>query len=133
MESSPSATQHRDRFYTRCFALGTCVAVGLALYRIFAPFLGPLIWAIFLAFLLHPLQVRLTRRLGNRPQSSALVLTLLTFLLFIGPLTALSAAFAAQVGELLRFVQTTLADPTKSNVLDLANVPWVQAALTRLE
>lgn len=133
MELSPSATPHRDRFYMRTFALVTCVALGLALYRIFTPFLGPLIWAIFLAFLLYPLHVRLTRRLRNRAQWSALVLTLMTLFLFIGPLTALSAAFAAQVGELLRFVQTTLADQTKSNVLDLANVPWIQAGLERLE
>jgi predicted PurR-regulated permease PerM len=133
MELSPPATAHRDRFYTRTFALATCVALGVALYRILTPFLGPLIWAIFLAFLLHPLHVRLTRRLGNRAQWSALVLTLITLILFIGPLTALSAAFAAQVGELLRFVQTTLADQTTSNVLDLTNVPWIQAALDRLE
>lgn len=133
MELSPSAKPHRDRFYMRTFALVTCVALGLALYRIFTPFLGPLIWAIFLAFLLHPLHSRLTRRLRNRPQLSALALTLMTLLLFIGPLTAFSAAFAAQVGELLRFVQTTLADQTQSNVLDLAKVPWIQATLQRLE
>lgn len=131
MELSPPA--HSDRFYTRTFALATCVALGVALYRILTPFLGPLLWAIFLAFLLHPLHVRLTRRLRNRAQWSALVLTLITLILFIGPLTALSAAFAAQVGELLRFVQTTLADQTRSNVLDLTNVPWIQTALVRLE
>lgn len=133
MELSPPAIPHRDRFYMRTFALVTCVALGLALYRIFTPFMGPLLWAIFLAFLLHPLHARLTRRLRNRPQWSALALTLMTLFLFIGPLTALSAAFAAQVGELLRFVQTTLADQTKSNVLDLTNVPWIQAGLERLE
>lgn len=133
MESSPPAIVHRDRFYTRAFALATCVALGFALYRILTPFLDPLLWAIFLAFLLHPLHVRLTRRLRNRPHWSALALTLLTLILFVGPLTALSATFAAQVGDLLGYVRTTLADQTTSNVLDLTNVPWIQATLARLE
>lgn len=133
MELSPPAPAQRDRFYTRAFTLVACLALGLALYRILTPFLGPLIWAVFLAFLLYPLHVRLTRRLRNRPRWSALLLTLLTLLMFIGPLTALSAAFAAQVGDLLRFVQTTLADQTQSNVLDFTNVPWVRNALERLD
>lgn len=133
MEPSPPAVVHRDRFYTRAFALTACVALGFALYRILTPFLGPLVWAIFLAFLLHPLHVRLTKRLRNRPHWSALALTLLTLILFVGPLTALSATFAAQVGDLLGYVRTTLADPTTSNVLNLTNVPWIQTGLERLE
>jgi len=133
MEPSPPAVVHRDRFYTRAFALAACVTLGFALYRILTPFLGPLLWAIFLAFLLHPLHVRLTKRLRNRPHWSALALTLMTLILFVGPLTALSATFAAQVGDLLGYVRTTLADPTTSNVLNLTNVPWIQTALERLE
>ncbi len=131
MALSPTAMTQRDLFYTRTFTLVTCAVLAVALYRILAPFVGPLIWAIFLAFLLHPLHIRLTRRLRNRPRLSALLLTLLVLLLLLGPLTGLSAAFAAQVGDLLRFVQTTLAD--QSNVLDFANVPWVHSALQQLD
>jgi predicted PurR-regulated permease PerM len=132
-ELSQPATTNRDEFYTRAFTLVTCLILALALYKILMPFLGPLIWAIFLAFLLNPLHVRLTRRLRNRPQLSAFILTLLVFILFVGPLTGLSAAFAAQVGDLLRFVQSTLADQTQTNGLDLTNVPWVRDLLTRLD
>ena len=87
----------------------------------------PLLWAIFLAFLIYRLHVRLTRRLkgpsalvphSSSPSCAGWV---------IGPLTALSAAFAAQVGDLLQFAQTTVADQTKRNVLDLGNVPWLAA------
>ena len=35
----------RDRFYARTFALVTCLVLGLALFKIVQPFLGPLLWA----------------------------------------------------------------------------------------
>ena len=123
----------RDRFYARTFALGTTIILGLALFRIVQPFLGPLLWAIFIAFLLHPLHVRLSARLRGRTQLSAFLLTALTLLVVLGPLTGLSAAFAAQVGNLLQYVQSTVADQTKQNVLNLTDVPWMRDALGWLD
>jgi predicted PurR-regulated permease PerM len=132
MQLTPRAVPPRDRFYARTFTLCTALALGIAFYKIVEPFVGPLLWAIFLAFLLNPLHVRLTRRMRNRPHWSAFALTMLTLIVFIGPLTALSAAFAAQVGDLLQYVRKILEGQT-TNVLDLANVPWIQGALQRLE
>lgn len=123
----------QSQFYARTFALLTVLVLGLAFYRIIEPFIGPLLWAAFLAFLFHPLHVRFTRRLRNRPQASALLLTLFVFVLFIGPLTALSAAFAAQAGDLLHFVQTTVADQARSNVSHLESVPGLGRAVRWLE
>lgn len=119
----------RDRFYARSFALATAILLGYAFFRIVQPFLGPILWALFIAFLLHPLHERLTPRLKQRPQLSALLLTLLTLVIVLGPLTALSAAFAAQVGDLLQYAQTTVADQTRTSVFDLTNVPVVRDAL----
>jgi predicted PurR-regulated permease PerM len=133
MQFAPRVVPPRDRFYARTFALSTALALGLALSKIVEPFVGPLLWAIFLAFLLYPLHVRLTRRLRNRPHWSAFALTLLTLVVFVGPLTALSAAFAAQVGDLLQYVRNLLAGQTTTNVLELANVPWIHSVLERLE
>lgn len=133
MQLAPRVVPPRDRFYARTFALSAAVALGFALSKIVEPFIGPLLWAIFLAFLLYPLHVRLTRRLRNRPHWSAFALTLLTLVVFIGPLTALSAAFAAQVGDLLQYVRNLLAGQTTTNVLELANVPWIHSGLERLE
>jgi predicted PurR-regulated permease PerM len=121
----PAALPPRDRFYTRSFALVTVLVLGYALFKIVSPFLGPLLWALFVAFLLQPLNVRLTKALHGRAQLSALLLTILTFVVIIGPLTGLSAAFAAQVGQLLQSVQTTVADQTRQNVFNLTNVPWI--------
>jgi len=129
MNQLPRVAPVKDRFYARTFALVTCLLLGLALFKIVQPFVGPLLWAIFIAFLLHPLHVRLAARLRGKSQWSAALLTVLTFVVIIGPLTALSAAFAAQVGDLLQLVQDKVAGQTSGNVLNLANVPWVRQAL----
>ena len=129
MNQLPRVAPVKDRFYARTFALVTCLLLGLALIKIVQPFLGPLLWAIFIAFLLHPLHVRLAARLRGKSKWSAALLTVLTFVVIIGPLTALSAAFAAQVGDLLQLVQDKVAGQTSGNVLNLANVPWVRQAL----
>src|SRR3954466_9697756 len=92
--SLPRAAPSGDRFYARTFALVAALGLGIAFYRIIQPFLGPLVWAVFIAFLLNPLHRRLTVALGGRPQASAFILTLLTLAIFVGPLTGLSAAFA---------------------------------------
>lgn len=131
--SPPPMRTPYDRFYTRVFGLATCAILAFALYRIVMPFLGPLMWAIFLAFLLNPLHQWLTPRLRNSAQLSALLLTVLMLIVLLGPLTALSAAFAAQVTDLLRYIQTWLADPAQANVLDFTNVPWIRDSLARLD
>lgn len=133
MTQSPRAAPANDRFYARTFALVTCLVLSWALFKIVQPFLGPLLWAIFIAFLLYPLHVRLATRLRGKHQWSAGLLTLLTFVVIIGPLTALSAAFAAQVGDLLQIVQDKVAGQTSGNVLNLANVPWVRQGLEWLD
>jgi predicted PurR-regulated permease PerM len=129
LRETPRVAPVRDRFYARTFALVTCLVLGLALFKIVQPFAGPLLWAIFIAFLLYPLHLRLAVRLRGKPQWSAALLTVLTFIVIIGPLTALSAAFAAQIGELARIVQDRVGDQTMGNVLNLTNVPWVQRGL----
>ena len=133
MSTPQRAVAPRDRFYARSFALATTFALGFALFKIVEPFAGPLLWAIFIAFLLHPLHVRLARRLRGREHMSALILTVLAFLIIIGPLTALSAAFAAQVGDLLQYAQNAVADQTRWNVFNPANVPWLSDAVAWLD
>ena len=133
MNSPQRAVPVRDRFYARTFALVTALLLGIALFKIVQPFFGPLLWAIFIAFLLYPLHVWLTRRLKGRAQLSAALLTVLTLIVLVGPLAALSAAFAAQVGDLLQQVQSTVADQTRNNVFDLTKVPWISDTLGWLD
>jgi predicted PurR-regulated permease PerM len=133
MNSPQRAVPVRDRFYARTFALVTALVLGIALFKIVQPFFGPLLWAMFIAFLLQPLHVWLTGRLKGRAQLSAALLTVLTLIVLVGPLAGLSAAFAAQVGDLLQTVQSTVADQTRNNVFDLTKVPWIKDSLDWLD
>jgi predicted PurR-regulated permease PerM len=133
MNSPQRAVPVRDRFYARTFALVTALLLGIALFKIVQPFVGPLLWALFIAFLLNPLHEWLTPRLKGRSQLSAALLTVLTLIVLLGPLAALSAAFAAQVGDLLQTAQSTVADQTRNNVFDLTKVPWIADTLTWLD
>ena len=53
-------------FYPRVFALVVAALLGYALVLIFTPFFAAMCWAAFLAFLLHPLNLRLRRRLRGK-------------------------------------------------------------------
>jgi predicted PurR-regulated permease PerM len=93
-------------FYRRVFVLVAAALLGLAVFQIVRPFLQPLAWAAMLALMLHPLQLRLTARLRGRPGLAAIVLTLLVLLMFVGPLTVLAIAFAAQARDLAALTPT---------------------------
>lgn len=136
MDLSPDAAYH-DRFYRRTFVLVACALLAVAVYRILHPFLGPMAWAAFLAFLLHPLHLRLTHKLRNSPQASALLLTFGVLVLLLGPLGGVAAAFAAQVGELVKDAQVALAGQA-SDGFTLSDIPgfgspWIQSLLVRVD
>jgi predicted PurR-regulated permease PerM len=117
------------RFYARVFTVVTTGVLAFILYKIIAPFLGPLMWAVFLAFLLHPLHVRLTRQLKGRSNLSASLITIATFVMLIGPLAGLSAAFVAQAADLVQWVQDALAKQTRQQYNVLSNAPVIGSIL----
>jgi predicted PurR-regulated permease PerM len=117
-------------FYRRAFGLVTAAFLGYLLYRILAPFFGPIVWAVFLAFLLQPPQRRLARGFGDRPSLAAFVLTIFTLLLLAGPLTILGGMFATQARTLVEKVQTWAAELRIDSVQDLAALPLTQRALS---
>jgi len=103
--------EHYSAFYRRAFVLVSVVVLGYALVRILDPFWGALEWAAVLAFLLHPLHVRLSRRLAGRAGLSAGILTGLTPFVIIAPLTLLAVMFARQVANLIEFLRGRAAMP----------------------
>jgi predicted PurR-regulated permease PerM len=126
--------QSSDRvFYTRAFALIALLLVGYLLYLVLAPFFAPIAWALFIAFLIHPLHTWLTRKLRGRASASAGVLTLATFLLVIGPLAALGAAFGAQVASLARHAKDFAAEHKPADLSDLASFPVIGPAAAWLQ
>jgi predicted PurR-regulated permease PerM len=120
-------------FYARTFALVALLLVGYLLYLILAPFSRPIAWALFIAFLLYPLQRRLTRRLGGRASLAAALLTVFIFLLIIGPLAALGAAFAKEVTDLARLAQAYVAEHKPTQLADFADAPWIGPSLAWIQ
>ena len=114
-------------FYPRVFALVVAALLGYALLLIFAPFVGALSWAAFLAFLLFPLNVRLRRRLRGPGGASGM----LTFLAPIGillPLSALSVDFVAQISGLLQKLQKATKQWDIKSFADLQQFPMIVRA-----
>lgn len=101
-----SAPDYRDNaaFYQRVLAVASLGLLAWLFYQVIQPFLKPMAWAALVAVLLFPLQRRLATLWGGREGLAAAVLTLLVVLLFVGPLTALAVAFAAQAGQLAELV-----------------------------
>lgn len=120
-------------FYARTFALLAFAALAYLLFQILQPFLAPIAWALFIAFLVYPLHRWLSGRLGGRASWSAALLTVATVLILIGPLTALGAAFAAQVAELLRYAQELAIEHKPDRASDLANIPVLGRAIEWLQ
>ena len=120
-------------FYGRAFGLVAVAILGCLLYRVVEPFLAPLAWATVLGYLMHPLQTRLTRRLRGRAGLAALVLTAVSFAVFIGPLMLIGGAFATQVGLLVGELQRLVAELKITSVGDLVELPAAQTALVWLE
>lgn len=129
----PQADKEFNQFYSRVFALAVALLLAYACYRIVAPFLAPLVWAMFLAFLLHPTHARLTRRLRDRPELSAWILTLLTLLVIVGPLAGFATAFVSQASDLVQRLQTTVADEARANLMGFIDHPVLRNVLNWAE
>jgi predicted PurR-regulated permease PerM len=117
----------RSIFYSRIFALVVAALLGYALCKIFAPFLNSLTWAMFLAFLLYPVNLRLRRRLHGSSRAAGL-LTALTPVVILLPLSAISVEFVAQVSTLVRTLQSRAQELDIKTFSDLQRFPWIARA-----
>jgi predicted PurR-regulated permease PerM len=132
--NAPDTTTDSGHWYGRLFAAGAVGLLVLLLLRIAEPFVGPLAWAIFLAFLLNPLQLRLTALLGGRTSWASLILTIFTFLVFVGPLSVVGALFVAQASELVGLLDARMTSWQITSMSDVAELPvlarvidWIEA------
>jgi predicted PurR-regulated permease PerM len=81
------------------FLLGSLAVMAYELYRILAPFLVPIVWAMLLAFIFHPLMVWTEHLMKNR-SLAAITITLVTALVAIVPALWLSAMLASEARSL---------------------------------
>jgi predicted PurR-regulated permease PerM len=92
-------------FYQKAFFVALAAIVGYGLLLVLQPFAGSLAWAIFLAFILNPIQSWLTRKLRGRSGWAAGIITGFTPFVLLTPLTFLGVVFANQARALLAYVQ----------------------------
>ncbi len=127
--SSPGLTP--SRYYGRAFGIATTAVLGFALVRLLTPFATPIIWASLLAFMLHPLQQRLTTKV-KRPMVVSVVITAGTFLVVAGPLAVFIFAFLRQASDLLARFQAEASErklPALQLVLEFGPVQSLLATL----
>jgi predicted PurR-regulated permease PerM len=118
-----------SRFYTRCFLIGTILVLGWVLYQFLEPFWAPLGWAAILAFLLHPLQKNLTKRLRGKAGYSAGILTGLTPFFIIAPIVGFGIVFAQQVTLLIGYLRDRQFGDYHEILQRLENMPLVGRVL----
>jgi predicted PurR-regulated permease PerM len=115
--------------YPKVFALITAGLLAYALVRMALPFVGPICWALLLAFLLHPLNDALGRALRDRPGLAALLVTLVGIVLIVLPASLVAVAFAAQAAELVHHIQDLAERHHIAQLSDLLYIPFATRAI----
>ncbi len=111
-------------FYARTFALAAAVVLGFALWRIFSPFLSAITWAAFLAVLLYPANAWLRRRIAGKRTGAAAVVTALTPVLILAPVTLLAITFVNQARALIGILHEAAAHYQINSLDDLRQFRW---------
>jgi predicted PurR-regulated permease PerM len=120
-------------FSARVFGVVALAALGYALFRIFEPFLGPILWAGLLAFLLHPVNRHLRQRMRERAGAAAGVLTLSVALGLAVPAAILAVLFASQASDLAGRVSAAATRYRIARPSDLLALPALQDAIRWIE
>ncbi len=125
----PAAPTAQGAFLARVGLLLLLAALLYLVWRIVAPLWQPLLWAALLGALLAPHTARLSRRLGGRPRLSAGIVTALTLLLFLLPVTVITGAVVAQAAQLLQKLEGHVPTLQAGQAFDVSQLPWLQRAL----
>jgi predicted PurR-regulated permease PerM len=120
-----------DRFVARVLGVAAMAVLGYAVWEIVRPFLNEMAWAAILTVVLRPLNARLKRKL--KPGLSAMILTVGTFLIVLGPLSLGAVAVIRQAGKLLPRLQAAADKSGIASVADIFNLPLVAKPLAWLQ
>lgn len=105
------------------------VAFGLLLM----PFWVPLLWAIIIAVLFHPVQVWLEGQWGERPNTTAFVTLLACVVLVVIPVLLLLASFLRQALSTYEQIEAGELDPGRYIERVRAAFPLLQGLLDRFD
>src|SRR5579885_35723 len=120
----------RERI-VQMFLLGSLAVMAYELYRILQPFLVPVVWAMLLAFIFHPLMLRTEHLMKNR-SLAALSITLLVALVAIIPALWLSTLLAAEAHSLYNKAYALAGQGGLGKVQEIALRSRLGMALSRL-
>ncbi|MET0378433.1 MAG: AI-2E family transporter [Spongiibacteraceae bacterium] len=84
---------------------GLILAMTLLCYRVFAPFLPLMIWAVILAVMIYPLHQSIARRIGGRQGLAASLLVVTGLVLIAGPATVLMSSLGDGVHQFVNDVR----------------------------
>lgn len=93
-----------DRFALRAFTVGFTLLLLYLLWRIFQPFVSPILWAMLLALILFPANAALRKKFKGKRGRAALVMTLVVLVAVVVPMAFLGMLFARQATDLLNRV-----------------------------
>lgn len=111
--------------------LALLVGVSLAFFLLMKPFFGPIFWAVAIALIFHPVQLWLGRRLGDRPNTIALITLVICLVIVIIPVIVLVTSLVAEGLALYQQIQSGEIRP--GEYIDRVNdsFPAIQAFLSQ--
>lgn len=112
--------------------LGILLLVSLAFIWIMQPFFGPLFWAYALTVILYPLQNRYLGRLGEKPNTKALVTLLAGLILMILPVTFIAISFTSQITDIVKMVESGEIQPQSHFAEIKSHVPKLDTYLEKV-
>lgn len=115
-----------EKLETRTF-LAVLVGVSLAFALLLKPFFGPIFWAVAIALIFHPVQQRLTARMGDRPNLIALLTLLLCMFIVIIPVVGLVFSLVAEGLNLYQKIQSGELKPGEYIDQVVSSFPAIEA------
>lgn len=118
------------------FSVGFFAVLALLLYQIglmFLPFLFPVLWAVILAHLAFPLQIRLTAWLRGRETVAAAVLTVGAMALGVVPLILVGVLLVREASSAEQAIRHWVAGGGVQQLSDhLSTLPWASGLVQEL-
>lgn len=111
-QSNLAPTAAQQRIIDLTIRLGVLAILVFWCFIIVEPFILMIIWGIIIAVAVQPLHLRITNRLGGRPKTAAILVSLMMLAILIVPTVFLSKSMVQGVDYVTDYVKTgTLAIP----------------------
>jgi predicted PurR-regulated permease PerM len=115
----------------RWFFLAVLTAVSFAFVFLLKPFAGPIFWAVAIALIFHPMKEWFSRKLGDRPNSVALLTLLACLVIVVIPVVVLITSLVAEGMGLYQRIQAGELRPGEYIDRINASFPAIEAFLSQ--